>query len=694
VTTLIRVSVDSSPEKATVAPRTGATAGLLPLIVIGVLLAVLAAVALLSLTAGDSAPVNIYGLTVVRVLAEIGMVLTIGSLLFAAFMVAPQRSGTLDVGGYAALRTACWAAVLWCLSSLAALVFTEADAINEPVSKVLNPDSLITLLGIIEQAKAWLLTAIIAMIVAVGTRFVLSWGGTAVLFGIALFGLTPVAVTGHSSSGGQHDLATNSLLFHLVAASLWVGGLVALLAFGRRVTSGPGLRLAATRFSATALVCWIVMACSGVLNAWVRLPLGDLFTSEYGLLVLAKTAALVVLGAFGYLHRRRSVAAIVAGGSGGLLVRLAAVEVLVMFLTVGIAAALARTPPPGLNYQPDRVELQLGYSLDGPPTFLTLLTDWRFDLVYGSLAIALAVLYLLGVRKLLARGDAWPVGRTIAWLAGCLVILVATSSGFGRYAPAMFSVHMETHMMLSMLAPVLLVLGAPVTLALRALPVAGRDGPPGPREWLLAAVRSPVAKALTHPVVALVLFVGSFYVLYFSGLFDAALETHWAHLLMNAHFLIVGYLFYWPVIGVDPSPRRLPHIARLGMVFASLPFHAFFGVILMSQQTIVGEQFYQSLGLPWAADLLADQRLGGGIAWAAGEGPLLIVLCALLVQWARADDREARRQDRRADDDGDADRTAYNAMLRKLSGGERAAEPADRGDEPDQEQAGARGERT
>jgi cytochrome c oxidase assembly factor CtaG len=231
----------------------------------------------------------------------------------------------------------------------------------------------------------------------------------------------------------------------------------------------------------------------------------------------------------------------------------------------------------------------------------------------------------------------------------------------------MFSIHMETHMMLSMLAPVFLVLGGPMTLALRALPVAGKDGPPGPREWLLALVRSPLSRLLTHPVVALGLFVGSFYVLYFSGLFDVALEKHWAHLLMNAHFLFVGYLFYWVVIGIDPTPRRLPHLARLGMVFASLPFHAFFGVLLMSTQTVIGERFYQGLSLWWNTDLLADQRLGGGIAWAAGELPLVIVLIALLLQWARADDREARREDRRADADGDSDREAYNAMLRKLS---------------------------
>jgi cytochrome c oxidase assembly factor CtaG/putative copper export protein len=665
------VSVDSAPKQASPAAKPGATAGLLPLIVIGVLLAVLTAVALLSLTAGDTGAVNLYALTVTRVLAEIGGVLTVGSLLFAAFMVAPQKSGVLEAGGYAALRTASWSAILWCLSALMSVGFNEADAINKPLSEVIRSDLLITLFNELEQPKAWLLTSVVALVVAVGCRFALSWGMTATLFAVALFGIMPVAATGHSSAGGQHDLATNSLLFHLVAASLWVGGLVALLVFGRRVTTGPALRLAATRFSATALVCWIVMAASGVLNAWVRLPVSDLFTTSYGLLVVAKIAALVVLGCFGFAQRQKGVRAIVAGGTSSVLVRLAAVEVVIMFLTIGIASALSRTPPPGLGELPDPVELQLGYSLSGPPTLFRLLTSWRFDIIYGTLAIVLAVFYLLGVRRLRARGDAWPVGRVVAWLLGCLVLLLATSSGFGRYAPAMFSIHMETHMMLSMLAPVFLVLGGPVTLALRALPVAGKDGAPGPREWLLAIVRSPVSRVLTHPVVALVLFVGSFYVLYFSGLFDSALEKHWAHLLMNLHFLLVGYLFYWVVIGIDPTPRRLPHLARLGMVFASLPFHAFFGVVLMSMSTIIGERFYQGLGLGWTSDLLADQQLGGGIAWAAGELPLVIVLVALLLQWARADDRLAKREDRRADAEGDADRTAYNAMLRKMSESER-----------------------
>jgi cytochrome c oxidase assembly factor CtaG len=457
-------------------------------------------------------------------------------------------------------------------------------------------------------------------------------------------------------------------VFHLVAASLWVGGLVALMMYARRFERGPAMTVAATRFSSVALVCWIAMAVSGVINAWVRVPVSTVFDSPYGWLVIAKIVALGLLGAFGYFHRQYSVRAIQEGGTSRLLVRLAAVEVLVMFLTIGIAVALARTPPPPLEYLPGQVELELGYPIDAPPTLLNLLTAWRFDLIFGTLAIAMAVLYLMGVRKLLARGDKWPMGRVVAWLAGCATILFATSSGIGRYSAAMFSVHMEVHMMLSMLAPVLLVLGGPVTLALRSLPVAGKDGVPGPREWLLALVRSPLSRFLTNPIVALVLFVGSFYVLYFSGLFDWALDKHWAHLLMNAHFLLVGYVFYWPVIGIDPSPRRLPHVARLGMVFASLPFHAFFGVILMGMNTVIGQEFYQRLALRWNSDLLSDQRLGGGIAWAAGELPLLIVLVALLVQWARADDREARRQDRRADMEGDdSDHAAYNAMLKKLN---------------------------
>jgi putative copper resistance protein D len=277
------------------------------------------------------------------------------------------------------------------------------------------------------------------------------------------------------------------------------------------------------------------------------------------------------------------------------------------------------------------------------------------------------VLYLFGVRRLRRRGDTWPTGRIVAWLCGCAVLLFATSSGVGRYMPAMFSMHMAAHMMLSMLAPVLLVLGAPVTLALRALPAAGRNEPPGPREWLLAALHSRVSKFLTNPIVATVLFVAGFYGLYFGGIFDVAASSHAAHLAMNLHFLLTGYLFYWVVIGVDPTPRPIPPLAKLGVVFASLPLHAFFGVLLMGTDVVLAGSFYGSLKLYWHTDLIGDQRLGGGIAWAAGEIPLVLVLIALLGQWRRSDQRDAKRLDRAADRDDDADLAAYNAMLAKMA---------------------------
>ncbi|TWH18381.1 putative copper resistance protein D [Prauserella rugosa] len=658
--------------------RVARRAGIAPLLAVGALLGVVVAVGLIALTGGISAvagvsdpgPVTTYGITVVRVASDIASAVCIGSLLLAAFLVPPQSSGTLAVDGYAAVRTAGYAAWAWFVFALTSVFFVAADGAGRPVTELLDPDRFLNFVGAIEQPKAWLITAFVALLLALGCRLVLSWGWTATLFFVAVAGLVPVAVTGHSASGGSHDVATNSLLYHLIGAALWVGGLIALLAHGRR--RGAHLTLAATRFSKVALVAWIVMAVSGVVNALVRVAPGDLLTTDYGLLVLAKIVALAVLGVFGHQQRRRSIADLRDGAGGGQLIRLAGVEMLIMLVTIGLAAALARTPPPAeIAAQPSRTELLLGYDLTGEPTFWRLLTAWRFDLVYGTAAIVLAVLYLVGVRRLRRRGDAWPVGRTWAWVLGCAMLLLATSSGFGRYSPSMFSVHMVGHMFLSMGVPVLLVLGGPVTLALRALPTAGRNAPPGPREWLLAFVHSPVTRVLTNPVVATALFVGSFYGLYYSGLFDAALNYHWAHLAMNAHFLLAGYVFYWPVIGIDPSPRKLPHLAKLGMVFASMPFHAFFGVTLMNMQTVIGEPFYRGLDLPWVDNLLIDQRTGGGIAWATGEIPVVIVMIALLIQWARADDREARRRDRREDATNDQELAAYNAMLKQLSEGKR-----------------------
>ncbi|HET9875115.1 MAG TPA: bifunctional copper resistance protein CopD/cytochrome c oxidase assembly protein, partial [Mycobacterium sp.] len=451
------------------------------------------------------------------------------------------------------------------------------------------------------------------------------------------------------------------------AAGLWAGGLLALLVHAAR--GGEHADLAARRFSTVALWCFAAMGLSGVLNALVRVMPADLLTSEYGRLVIAKFTALCLLGVIGWQQRRRGVAALQSDPNArAVLIRLALIEAAIFGVTFGIAVGLGRTPPPPppvLN--PSIPAVKIGYDFAGPPTLAQVLFDWRFDLIFGTVAVLLAALYLLGVLRLRRRGDSWPVGRTVAWLLGCLTLLFATSSGLGRYMPAMFSMHMIVHMLLSMLVPVLLVLGGPTTLALRALPVAGRDEPPGIREWLLAALHSRVSRFFTNPIIAAVVFVVGFYGLYFSSIFDAIVGSHAGHVAMNVHFLLSGYLFYWVVIGVDPTPRPISPLAKLAVVFATLPLHGFFGVLLMGMHNVLGEAFYRSLQLSWHTDLFGDQRLAGGITWAAGELPLLVVMIALLVQWSRSDQRTAKRFDRAAERDHDAELAAYNAMLAELA---------------------------
>lgn len=615
----------------------------------------------------DPGPVTTVGLPFVRAAGEVAAVVAVGAFLLAAFLVPPQNNGVLDVDGYRAVRIGTVAAGAWAVCAALLVPLTISDVSGQPITAHLNPASLWSLASLINISTAWRWTALLAAAVMLASLPVLRWSWTPLLLVGSLATLIPLGLTGHSSAGGSHDLATNSLLIHLVAASLWAGGLLALLT--HVVRGGAHADLAARRFSVIALWCFGAMALSGVVNALVRILPSDLLTTDYGRLVVGKFVALCLLGVAGWRQRRTGVVALQEDpGSRASLVRLAVIEALVFGLTFGIAVGLGRTPPPPLPIGvPSIPDVKIGYDFAGPPTPARVLFDWRFDLIFGTAAIVFATLYLAGVRRLRRRGDNWPPGRTAAWLLGCMALLFVTSSGVGRYMPAMFSMHMVAHMLLSMLVPILLVLGGPVGLALRALPAAGRGDPPAMREWLLAALHSRLSRLLTNPVVATALFVAGFYGLYLGGLFDAAVGSHMGHVVMNVHFLVSGYLFYWVVIGVDPTPRPIPPLAKVAVVFATLPLHAFFGVVLMGMPTVLGESFYRSLHLSWHTDLLGDQRLGGGIAWAAGEIPLVVVMIALLVQWSRGDRRTARRLDRAADRDDDAELAAYNAMLAELA---------------------------
>jgi putative copper resistance protein D len=224
---------------------------------------------------------------------------------------------------------------------------------------------------------------------------------------------------------------------------------------------------------------------------------------------------------------------------------------------------------------------------------------------------------------------------------------------------------MVQHMVISMLSPILILLGAPVTLALRALPTAGR-GRKGPRELLLALLHSRYMRVITHPVFTIPMFIASLYALYFTPLFDFLMGSRAGHVAMMVHFLAVGVVFFWPIIGVDPGPHRPGHLMRMLELFAGMPFHAFFGIALMMASEPMVDTFKHpsaSLGI----EALSDQNAAGGIAWAFSEVPSVLVLIALLFQWYGSEQRQAKRKDRAADRDGDKELEAYNAYLASLN---------------------------
>ncbi|MFE7979352.1 cytochrome c oxidase assembly protein [Streptomyces shenzhenensis] len=306
-----------------------------------------------------------------------------------------------------------------------------------------------------------------------------------------------------------------------------------------------------------------------------------------------------------------------------------------------------------------------GMTMDLPPFTLGRGLGWSADPFFLVACLLGLGLYAWGVVRLRRRGDVWPVARTVSFVLGVLTIMLVMCTKLNDYGMVMFSVHMVQHMVISMLSPILILLGAPVTLALRALPVAAR-GHKGPRELLLALLHSRYMRVITHPVFTIPMFVASLYALYFTPLFDFLMGSKAGHIAMMVHFLAVGVVFFWPIIGVDPGPHRPGHLMRMLELFAGMPFHAFFGIALMMGSTPMIDTFRNppaSLGI----DALSDQSAAGGIAWAFSEIPSVLVLIALLFQWYGSEQRQAKRKDRAADRDGDKELEAYNAYLASLN---------------------------
>ena len=632
----------------------------------------------------DPGPVTTAGLPFLRAVGWIVAALSVGSFLASTFFINPRvkkysaedgpvapnnlNHATLSVDGSIAARTGAFAALCFALIAVVMIPLVMSDLSGQPFVEALKPQNWAIAFQQIALAKAWAWVAIFAVITGVAGLLMRSWNSQPLLLIGAVLMTVPLGLEGHSAAGGDHDYGTNSLLWHLLLMLLWVGGLMALIAHSRRI--GPNMDLAVKRYSIVATYAVIGMAISGIVNALLRMDFSDLFTTTYGLLVLAKAIGVVVVGMFGLAHRTLTIPKLEKDPKNtGLFTRIAIVEVVAMAAVTGIAISMGRTPPPA----PDQVDLsvmalEMGYTLEKEPTLFTVFTMWRFDLMLGTVGIFLLAFYIRGLVQLRRKAKKWNHMRTVWWVLGCVTLVVTVSSGIGMNMPATFSMHMVAHMLLSMVIPVFLVLGAPLTLIMESVDP-GEPGRPGLHEWAAVLTDNSLLKFLMHPAVNTIQFIIIFYALYLTPLYDIMVSEHAGHLIMNFVFVISGYIYYWEMIGPDPKPEERTHVSRLAWLTFSMPFHLFFGVYLMQLQVILAEDFYSRLALPWDVDLAYDQLVGGGIAWASGSFPLIIVFGYLFRGWLREERVNERKYEQRAKATDFADVDEYNQMLARMNEG-------------------------
>ncbi|GAA4678933.1 cytochrome c oxidase assembly protein [Frondihabitans cladoniiphilus] len=613
------------------------------------------------------------GIPMVTAVFDGAAAVTIGLLVISVLALPGQKKdpSSASFSQWYATRWAVWSGVVWLLSGIAAMMLNIASVLGVPLTSSTFRTQFLFVAFQLPVGQTWVVSIIatlIALLILVSTKNV-SWIATALVF--SLFALMPLALSGHSSGTDEHVNAVNSLAMHLVGVTVWMGGLIAVVLLRNKV--GKNLATVVSRYSTLAIWAFAFVAFSGVINASLRLtgPL-DLVTTSYGALILVKSIILIGLGVAGFFQRRRIIPQLVREPTRSrAFLRLAVSEVVFMAVAMGLSVALSKSAPPVPQVaDTDTRSGLIGFPYPKPITLPRFLFGFHPDYLFIAVAIVMAGLYVLAVVKLRRRGDSWSWGRTVPWLVGCFGLVFATSGGPSVYGAVNFSTHMIQHMVLMMYVPPLLVLGAPILLALRTLPKR-RDSSRGAREWLLLITHSRYAGFITHPVVAAIVFAGSLVAFYWTGWFQLSLQTHPGHLIMEIHFLLAGYVFFFVVIGVDPGPKRPPYPLRLMLLMATLAFHAFFGLALMSGTDILAADWWHALGKTNYQELLNDQHTGGAIAWGAGEFPTVLVALMVVRQWVRSDERVAKRYDRRAEVDGDAELRQYNERLAEIAAGTR-----------------------
>lgn len=593
----------------------------------------------------NAGPLVWWSALALRALADLASILVVGLLIHLLFVTPDVRGSLFTTRVRSWIEVGIW---VWLLGSLARIVVGLADELGTGIGQALDPvvlRSYLTQTSIGRYLAAQLvLIAVLVPLLALMRRWLT---GLAALV-LAAIALILPALTGHSSGSGNHSLALGAISIHLWAIAAWVGVVAGYMSDKQFLN----------RTSRIAFGAVVAVAITGVVNSFVRLTsLSDL-ASGYGRVLLLKVLLLAVVIAIGYRSRSNPRVSI---------------EVALMAAIIGISAVLSSIQPPiPRDLEPvTAVESFTGAAMPPAPTFGRLLTTLSLDGFSLALGLVMIFTYIAGIRTLKRRGDSWPITRTINFMLGVIAFLYASNGGLAAYAKVAFSFHMLAHMIIVTLAPIGIVLGAPITLALRTLPHGRTESEEGLRGLLQRVLNSKPVKVLSHPLWALAVFDGSLFGLYFTGIFADLMRWHVGHALMDVHFLAVGLLFFYVIVGVDPNPHRTPYLVRIVLLLGAMSLHAFFSISVMSTTALLDGGYYELLQRPWSTDLLADQHLGGSLGWALGEIPIVLGLIATFIQWVRADSREAGRIDRaaaRAEASGEPDElAAYNAYLQRLA---------------------------
>jgi putative copper resistance protein D len=572
-----------------------------------------------------------------------------GALLALTFLF-PEVEGRLSPSSRKLRKFLPYLLGVWLIGSLGNLLATLANLFESSIFSMLDLTTIRSYVTQTALGRLQFIQVIAALILLLLVGALRKIGGTFFAYLIATIGVVAPLFQSHTSQAGGHGLAIGSLIIHVIALSSWIGAVTSLLFMDEGAR-----KLAITRIGTIATWSVVAIILTGSASSIVRLGFTSDWLSTYGALIILKVGLLSFVALTALKIRKNLV--------DSSLIRF---EVALLITVAAVGSILSRfTPIVESDYEYDRVREIVGVAMPAEPTWQKLFFEYEADaLMLGALVFATA-LYIRGVVVLARRGDKWPVGRTISFAIGISLLDYSTSGGLGLYALFSFQYHMIAHMILSMIAPIFLVLSAPITLALRTLPIGRTSEERGIRGWLIESLHSRFTAIWTNPLVALAIFDGSLFALYFTPLFGELMSSHFGHLLMNLHFIAAGLLFFHVIVGIDPNPRRVHHLVRVVILLGAISIHAFFSIALQASNTLIDGGYYASLERPWATDLLADQKSGAAIGWAMGEIPIIIALVATFIQWMRSDAREAKR----ADKNSERDLAEYNDYLRRLAEG-------------------------